>query len=161
MVKSSSPNAPSTWLIFLCPHTHASPQTCYHSASSILAVQISCCIHYRSVCVQKATRRMEKLVNTDNRLGYFLTNKIFLLQVMYRYVHMIFTVKCVTITCFFYCLCSSLMEKHDLHCSVISWNCTWYCTVQVLYFFIALSSLEDSAKMSEFLTFIRMRESTL
>jgi hypothetical protein len=23
MVKSSSPNAPSTWLIFFCPHTHA------------------------------------------------------------------------------------------------------------------------------------------
>ena len=42
MVKSSSPNAPSTWLIFLCPHIHASPQTCHHSASSILAVLISC-----------------------------------------------------------------------------------------------------------------------
>ena len=101
MVKSSSPNAPSTWLNFLCPRTHASPQTCHHSASSILAVWISCHIHYRSVCVQKATRRMEKLVNTHNRLRYFLTNKIFLLQVMYRYVHMIFIVKCVTITCFF------------------------------------------------------------
>ena len=42
MVKSSSPNAPSTWLIFLCPRTHASPQTCHHSASSVLAVRISC-----------------------------------------------------------------------------------------------------------------------
>jgi hypothetical protein len=41
MVKSSSPNAPSTWLIFLCPRTHASPQTCRHSASSVLAVRIS------------------------------------------------------------------------------------------------------------------------
>jgi len=38
MVKSSSPNA----LIFLCPRTHASPQTCHHSASGILAVPISC-----------------------------------------------------------------------------------------------------------------------
>jgi len=43
---------------------------------------------------------MEKLVNTHNRLRYFLTNKIFVLQVMYRYVHMIFIVKCVTITRF-------------------------------------------------------------
>jgi len=44
---------------------------------------------------------MEKSVNTHNRLRYFLTNKIFLLQVMYRYVHMIFIVKCVPITRFF------------------------------------------------------------
>jgi len=44
---------------------------------------------------------MEKLVNTHNRLRYFLTNKIFLLKVMYRYVLMIFTVKCVTVTRFF------------------------------------------------------------
>ena len=42
MVKSSSPNAPRTWLIFLCPRTLTSPQTCHHSASSILAVRISC-----------------------------------------------------------------------------------------------------------------------
>jgi len=42
MVKSSSPNVPSTWLISLCPHTHASPQTCLHSASSVLTVRISC-----------------------------------------------------------------------------------------------------------------------
>jgi len=42
MVKSSSPNGPSAWLIFLCARTHASPQTCPHSVSSILAVRISC-----------------------------------------------------------------------------------------------------------------------
>jgi len=35
------------------------------------------------------------------------------------------------------------MEKHNFYCSVIHWNCTWYCTVQVLYFLIALSSLND------------------
>jgi hypothetical protein len=36
-----------------------------------------------------------------NRLRYFLTNKMFLLQVMYRHVRMIFIVKCATIThCF-------------------------------------------------------------
>ena len=44
MVKSRSPNAPSTWLIFLCPHTYASPQTCHHSASSVFGVQVSCCV---------------------------------------------------------------------------------------------------------------------
>jgi len=44
---------------------------------------------------------MEKSVNTYNRLRYFLTNKTFLLQVMYRYVCMIFIVKCVTVTHFF------------------------------------------------------------
>ena len=42
MVKSSSPNAPSTWLISLCPHTPISTQTWHHSASSVLAVWISC-----------------------------------------------------------------------------------------------------------------------
>jgi hypothetical protein len=42
MVKSSSPNTPSTWLIFLCPRTHPSPQTWHRSASSVLAVRISC-----------------------------------------------------------------------------------------------------------------------
>jgi len=50
--------------------------------------------------VQKATRRMEKSVNTHNRLRYFLTNKMFLLQVMYRYVRIIFIEKCITITRF-------------------------------------------------------------
>ena len=96
MVKSSRPNAPTTWLISLCPRTHASPQTCHYSASSVLAVRISC-----SVCVQKATRRMEQSVNNHNRLKYFVTNKMFLLQFMYRYICMIFIVKCVTITRFF------------------------------------------------------------
>jgi hypothetical protein len=140
-VKPSSPNVPSNWLIFLCPHTHASLQTCRHSASSVLAVPISCCV-ISSVCVQKAKRRMEKSVNTHNRLRYFLTNKIFLLQVMYRYVHMILIVKCVTETRFFIAY-AALWWKSIFYCSVIPWNCTWYRTVQVLYFFIALLSLED------------------
>ena len=74
---------------------------------------------------------------------------------------MIFIVKCVTITRFFHCLCSALMEKHDFYCSVIPENCTRYCKVEVLYFFIAHSSIEDYAKTSEALTFIRTRESTL
>ena len=32
----------STCLIFLCPRTHASPQTCHHSASSVFADRNSC-----------------------------------------------------------------------------------------------------------------------
>ena len=52
-------------------------------------------------------------MNTHNRLRYFLTNKIFLSRVVYRYIHMILIVKCVTVTHFFYCLYSTLMEKHD------------------------------------------------
>jgi len=44
---------------------------------------------------------MEKSVNTHNRLKYFLTNKIFLYLVMYRYVRVIFIVKFLTITRFF------------------------------------------------------------
>jgi hypothetical protein len=128
MVKSSSPNAPSTWLIFLCPHTHASLQTC-HSASSVLPVWISCHIHYRSVCVQKATRRMQNLVNAHNRLKYSLTNKIALLQVMYRYVCMIFIVKCVTITCFF------------IACTALWWKSV---------IFIVLSSLETVRNTVQF-----------
>ena len=59
------------------------------------------------------------MVNT-HRLKYFLTNKIFLLQVMYRYVLMIFIAKCVTVTHFFHFVCSALMEKHEFYCSVIS-----------------------------------------
>ena len=77
-------------------------------------------------------------MNTHNRQKYFLTNKI-LLQVMYRCVRMIFVVKWVTITHFFHCLCSALMEKNDFYCSVIPLNCT----VQVLYFFIAQLPLQD------------------
>ena len=143
MVKSSSPNMPSTWLIFLCARTHASPQTCHHSASSILAVQISC--HIIAVSMfRKQKRRMENSVNTYNRLKYFLTGKIFLLQVMgtYRYVRMIFVVKCVTITRFFiacaalwwksmiFIVLSSLETVHDnveyryciFNCSIVSWG---------------------------------------
>jgi hypothetical protein len=44
MVKSSSPNAPSTWLIFLCPVRTLPHRTCLHSASSVLTVHISCCV---------------------------------------------------------------------------------------------------------------------
>jgi hypothetical protein len=62
-----------------------------------------------------------KSVNTHNRLRYFLTNKIFLLRVMYRYVRVIFIVKCVTITRFF-----------------IAYAALWWKSI----IFIVLSSLE-------------------
>jgi hypothetical protein len=52
MVKSNSPNTPSTWLISLCPSTHGSLHTCRHSAFSVLAVPISSRVI--TVCVQKA-----------------------------------------------------------------------------------------------------------
>jgi hypothetical protein len=42
MVKSSSPNAPSTWLIFFGPVLTLPRRTYLHSASSVLAVRISC-----------------------------------------------------------------------------------------------------------------------
>ena len=47
-------------------------------------------------------------MNTHNRLRYFLTNKTDLVQVMYRYVHMIFIVKYIIITRFFL-----LMQRFD------------------------------------------------
>jgi len=157
MVKFSSPNAPSTWLIFLCPRTHASAQTCHHSASSVLAVRISC----RVVAVftfRKRKRRMEKSVNTHNRLKYFLTHKSFLITDYVQVRTYDLRCKMCNNNTFFHCLCSALMEKHNFYCSVIPWNCTWYCIVQLLYFVIAQSSLEDMAKTSESLTLIRTRE---
>jgi hypothetical protein len=39
---------------------------------------------------------------------------------MYKYVRMIFFVKYVTITRFYHCSCSALMEKYDFYCSVIT-----------------------------------------
>ena len=127
VVKSSGTNAPSNWFVFLCPSTHASTQTCHYSASSILAVPISC--HVIAVFVFRKQRRMEKSVNTHNGLRYFLTNKIFLLQVMYRYVHMIFIVKCVAIV-----LLSLLMQRFDgkawflLFCRPLKLYMILYCT---------------------------------
>jgi hypothetical protein len=57
-------------------------------------------------------------VNTQNRLKYFLTNKIFLLHIMYRYIRMIFVVKCVIIT-FFNACAALLWKKNYFYCSVI------------------------------------------
>ena len=129
MVKSSNQNAPSIWLIFLCPRTHASLQTCHHSASSILTVRISC----RIVAVYVFRKQQEEWrswwISTID-----LINKIFVLQVMCRYVHMIFIVKCVTVTRF--CIAyAALCWKSMIFIVLSSLETTWYCTVQVLYFF--------------------------
>ena len=119
MVKSSSPNAPSTRLIFLCPRTHASPQTCNLSASSILPVGISCCVI--AVFVFRKQQEDWKIWWIPTVDWYFVTNKIFSLHVTYRYIHMIFIVKCVTITRF-----------------LIAYEALWWKSV----IFIVLSSLE-------------------
>jgi hypothetical protein len=72
MVKSSSPNVPSTWLIFLCPCSHATlqnlPPFCFsHSRCSH---QLP---HYRNVCIQKAYIYINKIYHiyvcyTENTL---------------------------------------------------------------------------------------------
>jgi len=152
------PNAPSTWLFFLCPRTHTSPKTCYHFVSSVLDVRISRHVIAVFVFRKQKEERRKKSINTHNRLRYFLTNKIFLLQVMYRYATYDFHCKMRNSNTFFHRLHSALMEKHYFYCSLIPQNCTWYCTVKVLYFFIPLSSLEEWGKTSESLTFIRTRE---
>ena len=109
MVKSSSPNAPSTWLIFLRPRTYASPQTCQHSASSVLAVRISRRVIADFVCRKQHDEWRSRWLPTICQ-DIFLTNKTFLLQVMYRHVRMIFIVKCVTVTWFFIA-CAELWWK--------------------------------------------------
>jgi hypothetical protein len=139
MVKSSNPNMPSTWFIFLRPRTDASLQTCHPSASSVLAVQISRCV-IAVFMFRKQKRRMAKSVNTHNRLKHFLTNKIFLLQVMYRYVRtMIFIVKCVTITHFFIA-CAAFWWRSMIFIVLLSLktvhDIVQYSTVQILYFLL-------------------------
>jgi len=118
------------------------PQTYLHSASSVLAVRISCRL-IAVFCVQKATKRIEKSVNTHNRLRYSLTNKIFFLQAMYRCVRMIFIVKCVTVTGFFiayaalwwksmiFIVLSSLDTVHD----TVQYR---YCIFSLLYLLLMI-----------------------
>jgi hypothetical protein len=51
--KSSSPNAPNTWLIFLCPLTHASPQNFPPFCFSLFALvaALSHCLCSESHCL--------------------------------------------------------------------------------------------------------------
>ena len=203
MVKSSSPNTPNTCLISLCPRTHASLQTCHHSASSVLTVRISCCIitvfvfrkplfivimvpkcksidagsaskPKRSRDVLSISEKLEILSMIEIEKKWFAEmarlydkNESSIREVLKNEekIRVWFSVAPqiakVTATARdkvlvkvekalnfwvekhnFSCLFSALKEKHDFYCSVIPWNCTWYCTVQVLYFFIAVSSLE-------------------
>jgi len=51
------------------------------------------------------------------------------------------------------------MEKHEFYCSVIPWNCTWYCTVQVLYFSLLNRLLRIRLKcQNPLLSYIQERE---
>jgi len=58
-------------------------QTCHHSASSVLTVRISCRVIAVFVFRKQQGEWRSQWIPT---IGYFLTNNIFLLQVMYRYV---------------------------------------------------------------------------
>ena len=99
-------------------------------------------------------------MNTHNRLRYFLTNTIFLLQVIYRYVRMIFIVKCVTITRFSLFI-QRFDEKHDFYCSLIPLNCTLYSTVQYRYcifsLFCHLSRIKLKVRILYFHTYERQK----
>jgi hypothetical protein len=47
MVKSSIPNAPSTWFIFLCPRTHAASIPCVHTCKIVhCKCTTYCTLHY-------------------------------------------------------------------------------------------------------------------
>jgi hypothetical protein len=199
-VKPNSPNAPSTWLIFLCPHTHPYPQTCQYSFSSILAVRISC----RIIAVFVFRKPLFTLIMDPKRKSsdggsaskpqrsrdiFSISEKVNILDmielekngrrrlpgctartnlpfVKWWKKRASFSVapQTANITAIardkvlmkiekalnfwvekhdFNCLCSALMEQHNFYCFFIPWNCTWYCTVHVRYFFIAVSSLED------------------
>jgi len=82
---------------------------------------------------------MEKSVNTHSRVKYFLTNKVFLLQVRYRYVRMIFFVKCVTVTRFFIA-CAALWWKSVIFIVLSSLE-TVRDTVRYRYCILSLLSL--------------------
>jgi hypothetical protein len=75
-------------------------------------------------------------VNTHNRLRYFLTNKIFLSQFMYRYVRVIFIVKCVPITRFLIA-CATLRWKSVIFIALSS-LATVHGTVQYSYCIFSL-----------------------
>ena len=60
---------------------------------------------------------------------------------------------------FFHCLCCALMEKHDFYCSVIPWNCTWYCTVQYCIFSLLYRLLRIRLKhKNPLVSYVRERE---
>jgi len=141
MVKSSGPNVPTSWLIFLCLHSHASPQTCHILLLAFLLFELGATL---SQCLcSESNKKNGEVGEYPQYTKIFLTNKIFLLTGYVQVLTYDFHCKMWNNNMFFHCLCSALMEKHDFYCSVIPWNCIWYCTVQVLYFFIVLLSLED------------------
>jgi hypothetical protein len=68
MVKSSSPNPPSTWIICLYPRTHASRRMCLLSASSFFPVRISCRV------ITVFVFRKPLFINKFYRIYVFYTN---------------------------------------------------------------------------------------
>jgi hypothetical protein len=122
MVKSSSPNVPSTLIIFLCPRTHASPQTCHHSASSILTVRISCHVIAVFVFRKQLEEWRNQWIPTIKRLRYFFNKLSFLIT---GYVQV--------------CM-------YDFYCKMCNNNMFFSLFIQRFdgkaWFFIVLSSLE-------------------
>jgi len=105
---------------------------------------------------------MDKSVNTHSKLRYFLTNKIFLLQVMYKYLRILFFEKCVIITRFFLCLCSALWK--GMIFTVLSSVESVRDTVQYRYCIFSLFSLLLRIRLKRhnpLISYVRERESTL
>jgi hypothetical protein len=98
-------------------------------------------------------------VNTHNRLKYFLTNKIFLLQVTYRYIRMIFVVKCVTVTRLFIA-CAAYLWKSMIFIVLLSLE-TVHDTVQYRYCIFSLLNRLLRIRLkrqNSLLSYIRERE---
>jgi len=102
---------------------------------------------------------MENSVNTHNTPRYFLTNKIVLLQVMYRYVSMIFIVKCATITLF--CTTYAALCWKSMNFIVLSSLETVHDTVQYRYCIFSLLCLLLRIRLkcqNPLLSYVRERE---
>jgi hypothetical protein len=146
MVYTSSPNAPSTWSIFLCPPYRRIPRKL--AAILLLAFSLFQLVAPLSQCLCSESNKKNGEVGEYPQQAKIFFNKYNFLITGYVPVRTCdFHCKMCSNNTFFHCLCSALMEKHDFYRYVIPWNCTWYCTAQVLNFFTALS-----------LTFIRTRE---
>jgi hypothetical protein len=98
-------------------------------------------------------------VSTHNKLQYFLTTKIFLLQFKYRYVRKIFAAKYVTITHFFID-CSAFSWKSIIFI-VLSTTETIHDTVQYPYYiFLLINHLLRIRlkRQNPLLSYVRERE---
>jgi len=94
------------------------PQTCHHFASSVLAVRISCRVI--AVFVLESNKKNGEVGEYPQKAKILLTNKIFLLQIMYRHARMVFIVKCITLTRFFIAYAALRWKSVIFYCSVIT-----------------------------------------